>query len=317
MSYSESKLQGQRLAVSTRDLRDLRDLLVCPACHGTLVWGAEISCAACSSQYGLQDGIPVLVAQPADGVKARQAAWFDEEVDPEYEIERPAGTPAFHRWLLGEKFRRSIEAIKGELHDASALCVCAGSGMDAEFLAHAGARVISADISLGAALRAKERARRHGLELMPIVADAERLPFADRSIDLVYVHDGLHHLERPVAGLGEMARVARRAVSITEPAHAAVTRLSVLIGISGDIEEAGNRVERVVPAELEAELRLGGFDIVRRQRYAMFYRHEPGRSSRVLSRPVLFPLAQLAFRAGNAILGPIGNKLTLQAVRRP
>jgi len=294
---------------------DLRHLLVCPACHGTLVWGAEASCAACPSSYRIEAGIPVLLAEPAEGVKAGQAAWFDEEVDAEYEIERPAGTPAFHRWLLGEKFRRSVEAIRPGLGGASALCVCAGSGMDAEFLAHAGARVISADISLGAALRAKERARRHGLELVPIVADAERLPFADRSVDLVYVHDGLHHLEQPVAGLGEMARVARRAVSVTEPARAAVTRLSVLAGISGDVEEAGNRVERVVPAELEAELRRRGFDVVRRQRYAMFYRHQPGRSSRVLSLPGLFQAARLTFVGANVIVGQFGNKLALQAVR--
>jgi ubiquinone/menaquinone biosynthesis C-methylase UbiE len=44
------------------------------------------------------------------------------------------------------------------------------------------------------------------------VADAERLPFPDRSIDVVYVHDGLHHLARPEAGLAEMTRVARLAV---------------------------------------------------------------------------------------------------------
>ena len=49
--------------------------------------------------------------------------------------------------------------------------------MEAEFLARRGARVILADISLGAVERALERARRFGFELAGVVADAERLPF--------------------------------------------------------------------------------------------------------------------------------------------
>ena len=96
---------------------------------------------------------------------------------------------------------------KGE----TVLTVCAGSGMDAEFLARSGYRVIAADLSLGAALRCLDRARRYNLDIAPIVADAEHLPFPDQSIGLVYVHDGLHHLQDPMAGLIEMARVASRA----------------------------------------------------------------------------------------------------------
>lgn len=297
--------------------RMTRDLLACPRCRGALAWAADAArCESCPAVYPIDDGIPLFLSGDEDELKQRQAAWFDDSEDAEYEITRPHGTPRFHRWLLAEKFRRSIASVDGLLPGSVVLSVCAGSGMDAEFLARAGARVIAADLSLGAARRARERAQRYCLAIEPVVADVERLPFADRSIDLVYVHDGLHHLERPLVGLTEMARVARRAVSVTEPARAAVTRLSVLAGISGDVEEAGNRVERVKPPAFADELRRDGFDVVRLQRYAMFYRHVPGRSSRALSRPALFPLAQLAFRAGNAILGPIGNKMTLQAVRR-
>lgn len=298
-------------------LRDAHLPLVCPRCHGMLTWSTDASrCEACPAVYPIDDGIPIFLSGDEDELKQRQAAWFDDGADAEYEITRPHGTPRFHRWLLAEKFRRSITSIDDLIPGSVVLSVCAGSGMDAEFLARAGAHVIAADLSLGAARRARERARRFGVAIEPIVADVERLPFADGSIDLVYVHDGLHHLESPLAGLAEMARVARRAVSVTEPARAAVTRLSVLLGISGDVEEAGNRVERVVSAELEAELRHRGFHVVRRQRYAMFYRHEPGRTSRVLSLPGVFQIAKVGFGGANIIVGPLGNKLTLQAVRR-
>ena len=77
----------------------------------------------------------------------------------------------------------------------------------------------------GTSPRARQRAlrsvrRRHGLEIEAVTADATRLPFADRSFDVVLVHDGLHHLEDPWLGLAEMARVARHTVSVTEPAEA-------------------------------------------------------------------------------------------------
>src|SRR5205807_314906 len=138
--------------------------------------------------------------------KSRQANFFDREEAAEFEIIRPHGTPALYRWLLEEKFRRGVAGVISALRGsgAMALVVCGGSGMDAEFLTSTGARVITSDISIGAAQRARERARRYGLPIMAIVADVERLPFRDRAVDLVYVHDGLHHLADPQNGLREM-----------------------------------------------------------------------------------------------------------------
>jgi SAM-dependent methyltransferase len=260
-----------------------------------------------------EDGIAVF--SQGSGHAQLQAAHFDEE-DDEFETERPRGTTPFYAWLIEEKFRRSIEGIVDLVPGCTALAVCAGSGMDAELLARAGAQVVSADISLGASRRARERARRHAVDLTPVVADAEDLPFADRSFDLVYVHDGLHHLEHPGAGLAEMARVARKAVSITEPARAAATRLAVKLGAAQEREEAGNRVARLDPGELAATLRGDGFDVARAERYAMLYRHHPGAPSRFLSRKRVLPLTVSALQAANAVAGGLGNKLTVQAVRR-
>jgi ubiquinone/menaquinone biosynthesis C-methylase UbiE len=84
------------------------------------------------------------------------------------------------------------------------------------------------------------------------VADVEQLPCADCSVDIVYVHDGLHHLSDPLVGLAEMCRVARRCVLITEPSRAAVTAIAVRLGIALDEEDAGNRVERVSAEQVSA-----------------------------------------------------------------
>lgn len=250
-----------------------------------------------------------------DAHKAAQAQYFDRAVAEEFEITRPHSTPRLYQFLLQEKFRRATAPIGPHLVGASALTVCGGSGMDAEFLVRAGGRVIASDISLGAARRTQERARRYGLDMTSIVADIERLPFADSAFDVVLVHDGLHHLERPQVGLAEMARVARHWVSVTEPARAAATSVAVRAGVALDREESGNRVARLTPAEIIEVLGPVGLRPVVAERYAMYYRHEPGLVFRMLSMRFIFPLVRVGWRIGNGMIGRAGNKLVVVAER--
>jgi SAM-dependent methyltransferase len=296
----------------------LQQLLVCPKCRSDLEWRAESArCTNCEAVYAIDDGIPVLRPADSDGSaeqKDAQAAFFDE-ADPEFEVSRPHGTPWLYRWLLAEKFRRSLLALP-RLEGQAVAVICGGSGMDAEFLARAGAAVISTDISLGAAQRTRERAERYDFDVLPVVADAEALPFRDRSVDLLYVHDGLHHLDSPEAGIREMIRTSRVAISINEPARAGATMLAARVGLSEHYEEAGNFIARVNPKALAAEVSAAGFEVVKNERYAMVYRHEPGRATRFLSQPGVRNLTAGALRGFNAVAGGIGNKLTLQAVRR-
>jgi ubiquinone/menaquinone biosynthesis C-methylase UbiE len=287
----------------------MRPALLCPGCRSPL---NRLLCASCGVAYPQRDGIACLLgdAQPS---AALQAAYFDDAVDSEFEITRPHGTPRLYRWLLREKFRRSVRGL--ELQGRSVLVVCAGSGMDAEFLACSGAHVTTVDISHGAAARTRERARRAAIDLAPYVGDVERLPFADASFDIVYVHDGLHHLELPERGLEEMTRVARHAVCVTEPVRAAVTAAAVKLGLAEEVEEAGNPVERLDPRQVVSVLGRAGFRSVRVERYAMLYRHEPGRSMRLLSLAPIYPLVLAALRIANVLLGRIGNKLVVVGER--
>jgi uncharacterized protein YbaR (Trm112 family)/SAM-dependent methyltransferase len=316
---SETELAASKGGSSRTEDSALLDLLVCPGCRSELEWQAqEARCTGCGATYALVDGIPILRRTDADGTAAQkdvQASFFDE-ADPEFEVRRPHGTPWLYRSLLAEKFRRSLDALPLPEDELTAVTICAGSGMDAEFLARVGAKVVSTDISLGAARRTQERARRYGFQVLPVVADAEALPLRDRSVDLLYVHDGLHHLDSPGGGVREMLRTSRWAISINEPAEAAATFLAARVGLSEHCEEAGNFIARIDPEQLAAEVSAAGFDVVRKQRYAMVYRHEPGRAARVLSQPGVRNVTVTALRAFNAVAGGVGNKLTLQAVRR-
>lgn len=309
------------------DLSDLSALLVCPKCRGGLRRSADLAtCQACGLSFQQQDGITELLGD-ADRTehdeidhdhgdhKGAQARYFDRDDAQEFEIARPHGTPGLYRWLMEEKFRRSMRGLGPSLQGRTALTVCGGSGMDAEFLARSGARVISSDLSRGAAQRALERARRTGLPILPVVADVEQLPFRDRAIDHVHVHDGLHHLAQPDRGIDEMVRVSAGTISITEPARAVVTSLAVRAGWALEKEEAGNRVARLNPREVANRLEADGFTVVTAGRYAMYYRHRPGRLMEQLSRPVVLPVAIAYWRALSAIVGRFGNKLAVVAVR--
>jgi len=307
-------------------------LLACPACRDGDLLGLDkpdpdrtLTCSLCGARYPVRDGIPILLPPglDVDGVhvefdqahahKHRQRGWFDRGVAEQFELSRPHGTPRAYRWLLAKKLRRSLEYLP-ELQGRTVVDACCGSGMEAEFLARQGARVVAVDISEGAIRRARSRAERFGLDYLTVVGDVERLPVRTRAADVAYVHDGLHHLADPMVGVRELSRVARLAVSVNEPADAALTQAAVLVGLSTNEEEAGNAVRRLRPAAARRELEAAGFR-VRYSRYLMYYGHEPGPAMRLASRPGVFPLYQQLVETADLAVGRWGNKLCLVGLR--
>jgi SAM-dependent methyltransferase len=311
---------------------DLLRLLTCPVCRGSDLLGLEggladgmLECSRCRATYPVRDGIPILLPPGLDTSyiddevghlhqhKRRQADYFDREVAAEFEIARPDGAPLAYQWLMAEKFRRSV-ALLSPLRGATVVDACCGSGMDAEFLAREGAKVIALDISEGCARRARQRAERFDFDYLVVVGDVEHLPVRTGSVDVSYVHDGLHHLTEPMLGVRELARVARRAVSVNEPADALGTQVAVRLGISLNHEGAGNRVARLNAEGVRRELQSAGFRVYA-SRYLMYYKHEPGRVMRLLSRPGVHHMYRWMVWLSNSAIGRWGNKLQVTAVR--
>jgi ubiquinone/menaquinone biosynthesis C-methylase UbiE len=92
-----------------------------------------------------------------------------------------------------------------------ALEIGAGTGYFTLNLLQAGLieRATATDISAGMLSRLGESARKLGVEVATVEAEAEELPFADASFDLVFGHAVLHHIPDLRRAFAEFARVLR------------------------------------------------------------------------------------------------------------
>ncbi len=108
------------------------------------------------------------------------------------------------------KVRKALDGRTGGLPNYSrSLEIGAGTGYFTLNLLRAGAieRATCTDISPGMLAALSANAQRLGLQVETVSADAERLPFADGSFDLVLGHAVLHHLPDLPTAFGELARV--------------------------------------------------------------------------------------------------------------
>jgi len=130
------------------------------------------------------------------------------------------------RYLRDRRLCLAMSCLKSQLGDdllaCSVLTVCGGVGGEATYFANRGfADVTNSDFSENAL----EVCRKRDARLKTLRLDAEAMDLPDESYDIVVVQDALHHLPRPVLGLNEMIRVARKAVVVLEPHEGLVARL--------------------------------------------------------------------------------------------
>jgi SAM-dependent methyltransferase len=111
-------------------------------------------------------------------------------------------------YLDHETWVRPAFARLGDVRGRDVLDWGCGHGMAAIVLARRGAAVTACDLSAGYVAEARARARANGVAVRGLVADAQRLPFADHSFDAVWGHAILHHLDVAIAAR-ELRRVLR------------------------------------------------------------------------------------------------------------
>lgn len=94
-----------------------------------------------------------------------------------------------------------------------------GTGADLMRFARVGAEIVGIDLALTGAQVAQKRIEHEGSSARVLVANAEHLPFADGSFDLVYSWGAIHHSPDTPGAVSEIHRVLKPGGQMTIMIH--------------------------------------------------------------------------------------------------
>jgi ubiquinone/menaquinone biosynthesis C-methylase UbiE len=117
---------------------------------------------------------------------------------------------AANPWVSGEERIRRLVAAAHLTGNERVLDIATGPGYIAEAFARCAREAVGVDLTDAMLALARERTKERGVCNVSFqTADAQNLPFEDRTFDVVVCRLALHHLQEPLAVLREMARVCR------------------------------------------------------------------------------------------------------------
>lgn len=191
----------------------LSNILVCPFDRSELVFEqSKFNCRKCKREFRVSGRIPIML----------DSMLFQENVQREDEARKKEEMEIFDNLRSYQDFmnRAYLRAIKEnisnslsgfDLKDKDILEIGAGISLFAGKLAEKN-RVILTDIN-------ETLLNQNPENCDLVVADAENLPFPDRSFDFIYLVGILHHLPDQKKGMQEIKRVLKEngKVFISEP----------------------------------------------------------------------------------------------------
>jgi SAM-dependent methyltransferase len=117
---------------------------------------------------------------------------------------------AANPWVTDEDRIQRLVAAARLTGSERVLDIATGPGYIAEAFARVAREVVGVDLTDAMLAIAKERTRERRISnILFRASDAQNLPFENGSFDVVVCRLALHHLEKPLAVLREMARVCR------------------------------------------------------------------------------------------------------------
>lgn len=148
---------------------------------------------------------------PQSNIKRQvQKFWQSSPCDSWFTNE-PRGTRAFYRSLDEHRYKvhRRLQSAVGfeKTSGLRVLEIGCGCGSEAECFARAGAHYTAVDLTNAAVSITQRRFQLAKLKGRFVQGDAENLPFADGSFDLVYSHGVLHHTPDTPRTIREVHRV--------------------------------------------------------------------------------------------------------------
>jgi SAM-dependent methyltransferase len=151
--------------------------------------------------------------QAPAALKAAVRAFWDRQPCGLKNATAAPGTRAFYEQIEAHRYREEFHiplvAEFGGHAGQRVLEVACGLGTDGRQFARGGARYVGCDLSLASLALARRGFAHFDLPGGFSGADAERLPFADESVDVVYSHGALHHTPDTAQAVQEVHRVLR------------------------------------------------------------------------------------------------------------
>ena len=152
------------------------------------------------------------VTRRAEGAEASVRAnrrWWDAEADAYHAEHGEFLGDADFVWCP-ERVREADAHLLGPVRGRRVLEVGCGGAMCSRWLATQGARPVAFDLSGGMLRHARAAARRTGVEVPLVQADAQRLPFRDGSFDIAFTAFGaVPFVADSALVMREVARVLR------------------------------------------------------------------------------------------------------------
>jgi len=144
--------------------------------------------------------------------KSVQSFWNAHPCGAKFAGHEPGTLPFFraveeHRYALEPHIREMASFT--DAAGKRVLEIGCGLGTDGAQFAKAGADYVGMDLSEASVNLAKENLRLRNLPACWLVSDAESLPFADDTFDLVYSNGVLHHTPDLPAAVAEIHRILR------------------------------------------------------------------------------------------------------------
>jgi ubiquinone/menaquinone biosynthesis C-methylase UbiE len=150
---------------------------------------------------------------PQENLKQSVKAFWDNEPCGTDRPASPEGSLAYFEEI--ENYRYRVESCIHEFaqftrwHKKKVLEVGCGTGTDLLQFAKAGAEAYAIDLSTHSVSLAQTRLKLYGVNARIQEADAEHLPFADDTFDLVYSWGVIHHTPDTETAVKEIYRVSK------------------------------------------------------------------------------------------------------------
>jgi SAM-dependent methyltransferase len=198
---------------------DVRELVACPACGGTL--SAGWSCTGCATRFDVADGVPNL-RLPLDDATETVRRFYEEAPFPGYPPRE--SLQSLRARAERNDFARLLDrAIPGNARIVDVGC---GTGQMCLYLASADRMVVGADLAHASLALGAAAAARFGLERVQFVEADLLQPALRRAVfDVVYSSGVVHHTRDPRAAFARLVPLARPGGVIVLGVYNAIARI--------------------------------------------------------------------------------------------